>query len=187
MLPPLKFLAINIVLPCATFCVVSSLVPSAESESSLACDEKIIDILTNLLLWTILTSVTRLCLDTILFRAVAANKSLLGYFLHTLSSSELHMPGHNFTGPGTDLSKRLQPDLTWKKGCEPVNLVDEAAYAHDVAYFKANTSISREAADLDLIDSMESILDSNCVSTREITEAWIVKVLMCIKCILRQL
>ena len=25
---------------------------------------------------------------------------------------EMHLPGHNFTGPGTKLNKRLNPDLT---------------------------------------------------------------------------
>ena len=28
---------------------------------------------------------------------------------------EMHLPGHNFTGPGTKLNKRLNPDLTPKK------------------------------------------------------------------------
>ena len=28
---------------------------------------------------------------------------------------EIHLPGHNFTGPGTKLNKRLNPDLTPKK------------------------------------------------------------------------
>ena len=28
---------------------------------------------------------------------------------------EMHLPGHNFTGPSTKLEKRLNPDLTPKK------------------------------------------------------------------------
>ena len=32
----------------------------------------------------------------------------------------MHLPGHNFTGPGTKLNKRLNPDLTPKNG---VNLL----------------------------------------------------------------
>ena len=40
---------------------------------------------------------------------------------------EMHLPGHNFTGPGTNLKKRLNPDLTPKKWSKPVNRVDEAA------------------------------------------------------------
>ena len=29
---------------------------------------------------------------------------------------EMHLPGHNFTGPGTRLDRRLNPDLTPKNG-----------------------------------------------------------------------
>ena len=36
---------------------------------------------------------------------------------------ELHLPGHNFTGPGTRLDKRLNPDMTPKIG---VNLLIES-------------------------------------------------------------
>ena len=46
----------------------------------------------------------------------------------------MHLPGHNFTGPGTKLKKRLNPDLTPKKWSKPVNPVDKAAYHHDVRY-----------------------------------------------------
>ena len=47
---------------------------------------------------------------------------------------EMHLPGHNFTGPGTKLKKRLNPDLTPKEWSKPVNRVDKAAYHHDVCY-----------------------------------------------------
>ena len=36
---------------------------------------------------------------------------------------EMHLPGHNFRGPGTKLKKRLNPDLTPKKWSKPVNRV----------------------------------------------------------------
>ena len=49
---------------------------------------------------------------------------------------EMHLPGHNFTGPGTKLKKRLNPDLTPKKWSEPVNRVDKATYHHDLCYLK---------------------------------------------------
>ena len=41
-----------------------------------------------------------------------------GSFLNTLVNKlpfEMHLPGHNFTGPGTKLYKRLNPDGTRKK------------------------------------------------------------------------
>ena len=49
---------------------------------------------------------------------------------------EMHLPGHNFTGPGTKLNKRLNPDLTPKKWSKPINRVDKAAYHHDLCYLK---------------------------------------------------
>ena len=49
---------------------------------------------------------------------------------------ELHLPGHNFTGPGTRLDRRLNPDLTPKYWSKPINRVDTAAYHHDLCYAK---------------------------------------------------
>ena len=48
----------------------------------------------------------------------------------------MHLPGHNFTGPGTNLKKRLKPDLTPQEWSKPVNRVDKATYHHDVCYLK---------------------------------------------------
>ena len=47
----------------------------------------------------------------------------------------MHLPGHNFTGTGTKLKKRLNPALT-KKWSKPVNNVDKAAYHHDICCLK---------------------------------------------------
>ena len=58
---------------------------------------------------------------------------------------EMHLPGHNFTGPGTKLNKRLNPDLTPKQWSKPVNRVDKAAYHHDVCYFKNDDTATRNA------------------------------------------
>jgi len=40
-----------------------------------------------------------------------------GFLNDTINSLpiEMHLPGHNFTGPGTKLNKRLNPDLTPKR------------------------------------------------------------------------
>ena len=56
---------------------------------------------------------------------------------------ELHLPGHNFTGPGTDLTKRLNPDLTPKENSKPVNRVDAAAMNHDICYLKNKDTKTR--------------------------------------------
>ena len=56
-------------------------------------------------------------------------------FLNTLVNKlpfEIHLPGHNFTGPGTELYKRLNPDGTPKEWSIPINRVDNAAYHHDL-------------------------------------------------------
>ena len=42
----------------------------------------------------------------------------------------------NFTGPGTRLDRRLNPDLTPKEWSKPINRVDTAAYRHDLCYAK---------------------------------------------------
>jgi len=44
------------------------------------------------------------------------------------------LPGHNFTGPGTRLDRRLNSDGTPKEWRKPVNQVDTAAYHHDLCY-----------------------------------------------------
>ena len=58
-----------------------------------------------------------------------------GSFLNTLVNKlpfEMHLPGHNFTGPGTKLYKRLNLDGTLKEWSIPINRVDNAAYHHDL-------------------------------------------------------
>ena len=57
----------------------------------------------------------------------------------------MHLPGHNFTGPGTKLNKRLKPDLKPKEWSKPVNRVDKAAYHHDICYLKNNDTATRNA------------------------------------------
>ena len=48
----------------------------------------------------------------------------------------MHLPGHNFTGPGTKLYRRLNPNGTPKEWSIPINRVDNAAYHHDLCYSK---------------------------------------------------
>ena len=72
----------------------------------------------------------------------------------TRFSGEMHLPGHNFTGPGTKLDKRLNADGTPKRWSKPVNRVDDAAYRHDLAY--AGTA-DRIAADRKMIKELDDI------------------------------
>ena len=70
----------------------------------------------------------------------------------------MHLPGHNFTGPGTKLNKRLNSDLIPKKWSKPVNRVDKAAYHHDVCYLKNNDTATRNAVcDKNMLKELEGI------------------------------
>lgn len=75
----------------------------------------------------------------------------------TKFAGEMHLPGHNFTGPGTKLNKRLNPDSTPKSWSKPVNRVDSAAYRHDLAYARHSDTVSRIAADRKMINELEKI------------------------------
>ena len=67
---------------------------------------------------------------------------------------ELHLPGHSFTGPGTRLDNRLNPDRTPKPWSKPINRVDEAAYNHDLCYDKhQDTKTRNEVCDKDMLKS----------------------------------
>ena len=71
---------------------------------------------------------------------------------------EMHLPGHNFTRPGTKLKKRLNPDLTPKKWSKPINRVDKPAYHHDVCYLKNDDTATRNAVcDKNMLKELEGI------------------------------
>ena len=72
------------------------------------------------------------------------SSSLLNKVINNLPV-EMHLPRHNFTGPGTKLNKRLNPDFTPKKWSKPINRVDKAAYHHDICYLKNNDTATRNA------------------------------------------
>ena len=46
---------------------------------------------------------------------------------------EMHLPGINFAGPGTNLNERLTSTGVYKDWSQPVDRVDNAAYHHDLA------------------------------------------------------
>ena len=71
---------------------------------------------------------------------------------------EMHLPGHNFTGPGTKLNKRLNIDMTPKPWSIPINRVDKAAYHHDVCYAKhKDTSTRNTVCDKSMINELDGI------------------------------
>ena len=83
--------------------------------------------------------------------------SVLNKFINNLPV-EMYLPGHNFTGPGTKLNKRLNPDLTPKKWSKPINRVDKAAYNHDICYLKNTDTVTRNAVcDKNMLKELKGI------------------------------
>ena len=69
-----------------------------------------------------------------------------GSFLNSLVNKlpfEMNLPGHNFTGTGTKLYKRLNQDGTPKEWSIPIHRVDNAAYHHDLCYSKHDDTKTR--------------------------------------------
>ena len=72
----------------------------------------------------------------------------------------MHLPGHNFTGPGTIPNKRLNPDETSKEWSMPINRVDNAVYHHDLCYSKHEDTKTRiEVCDKTMLGEMSGILN----------------------------
>jgi len=73
---------------------------------------------------------------------------------------EMHLPGLNFTGPGTKLDKRLNPDLKPKSWSMPINRVDNAAYHHDLCYAKHDDTATRNGVcDKDMLSDLHGIVN----------------------------
>ena len=74
---------------------------------------------------------------------------------------EMHLPGHDFTGPDTKKkkkTKRLNPDLTPKDWSKPINRVDKAVYHHDVCYLQNNDTATRNVVcDKHMLKEIEGI------------------------------
>lgn len=58
---------------------------------------------------------------------------------------ELHLPGYNYCGPGTNLKKRLE------RRDKGINLLDEYCKQHDIAYISAIDLNDRHKADIKLL------------------------------------
>jgi hypothetical protein len=91
---------------------------------------------------------------------------------------EMHLPGHSFTGPGTRLDLRLNPDGTPKEWSKPVDRVDNAAYIHDLAYDQYSDTANRNVADRTMINALNNISNP---SLRERIERSLVKPILSAK------
>ena len=82
-------------------------------------------------------------------------------FLKTLVNKlhfEMHLPGHNVTGPGTKLYKRINADGTPKEWSIQIDRVDNAAYHHDLCYSKHDDTKTRnEVCDKTMLGELEGI------------------------------
>ena len=87
----------------------------------------------------------------------AKGGSILNKMINNLPV-EMHLLGHNFTGPGTKLNKRLNADLTPKEWSKPINRIDKAAYHHDICYLKNNDTATRNnVCDKNMLEEMKDI------------------------------
>ena len=79
---------------------------------------------------------------------------------------EWHLPGHNFTGPGTKLQYRLE------RGDEPINKVDALSLHHDMRYqFYGDSEFEVFRADVQFIAGSIGIVFSPSSTMRERGEA----------------
>ena len=86
-----------------------------------------------------------------------------GSFLNSLMNKlpfEMHLPGHNFTGPDTKLYKRFNSDGTPKEWSIPINRVDNAGYHHDLCYSKLDdTNTRNEVCDKTMLGELSGIVN----------------------------
>lgn len=81
---------------------------------------------------------------------------------------EIHIPGYQYCGPGTDIEKRL------KRGDTGINKLDEACKEHDIAYEDSVNSESRHKADKKLVSRAFKRVYSNDAKLSERAAALLV-------------
>lgn len=54
-------------------------------------------------------------------------KAQVAKYVPPYDTRERHLPGYNFCGPGTNVTRRM------RSGVKPVNRLDQAAFEHDLA------------------------------------------------------
>ncbi len=86
--------------------------------------------------------------------------------------AEYHLPGYNFCGPGTDLSKRLA------RGDKPINKLDACCMVHDVVYSETSSSSKRVEADRKLRNCALAIIANPLTPPTLRAEASIVSLAM---------
>ena len=88
-------------------------------------------------------------------KGIAAGGSFLNSCVDNLHF-EMHLSGHNFTGPETKLYKRLNSDGTPKEWSITINRVDNVAYHHDLCYSKHDDTKSKnQVCDKTMLDELD--------------------------------
>lgn len=94
-----------------------------------------------------------------------------GGFVNTLINKlplELHLPGYQYCGPGTDLKKRLA------RGDKGINPLDAACKEHDIAYDHSNSLADRHKADYILENRAWERFKAKDSNYKEKAAAWAV-------------
>ncbi|KAL4153749.1 hypothetical protein QTP88_001582 [Uroleucon formosanum] len=98
-----------------------------------------------------------------------SNKNKGSGLINTLINKlpfELHVPGYQYCGPGTNLKKRLA------RGDKGINLLDSACREHDIAYEQSNSITDRNKADYILEQRAWDRFKSKDSSLKEKAVAW---------------
>jgi len=74
---------------------------------------------------------------------------------------ELHWPGHQFTGPGTKLHKRLDSKDKPKSHSKPINRVDGTSMLHDICYRDNKNKKGRTSCDWQMVKRLRNIKKPN--------------------------
>jgi hypothetical protein len=99
---------------------------------------------------------------------VVMGRGVVNNLLNSKLLPKLHIPGHKFTGPGTQVKGRLL------KGDVPVNELDKAAQFHDMAYSIFKDTKDRHVFDKKLQDEAFNLVKNLSTSLKDQAEAGLV-------------
>jgi len=119
----------------------------------------------------IYSKILRQSLIFILNNKIFEGKGVINRIINKLPF-QIHLPGHNYTGPGTNLY------LNMEKNIAPINKVDEAAFIHDNEYSINKTDEARRISDEKLIEKAREIFNDKNSTLKEKTEAFAVEQLL---------
>lgn len=105
---------------------------------------------------------------------INSGASLLNTIINSIPV-ELHLPGYQYCGPGTNLKKRLSLGQTG------INGLDSACRDHDIAYDKSNSLTERSKADRILENRAWKRFGARDSSYKEKAASWLVTTGMKVK------